>query len=303
MLIKSNGLLYDGLFLVTLGNTCRYLLKNDSGKINLFNTSLPFHTKLLCTRIEQLGMGMADVNVIFLSNLSPMSVGAVPEIKSMFPQCEILISASMAASLKNPESLPNLVDEEVNIGKHLGLSFDDSYKISRLDAYGRVFDNAKVLGDSDVFHSDEFFSIRLISTPGYSSASTAFLVLPHEFLIVDQTFGFFRGREMAAPGAIFNIEAAAASVQKCKQLNLSGLGFPFMGAVTGALINKHLDQLQQNTQDIFTESANAAKDGVTIQTIQESIRESFYTSDSKDPVLQWEMSRVCSAMQEKVLSK
>jgi hypothetical protein len=107
-------------------------------------------------------------------------------------------------------------------------------------------------------------------------------VIPHEFAIVDETFGYFQGRDLAAPGGDTNLFEALASIRKFTNIQVNGIGFSYGGAVTGALTKRHLLAIPQNTEDLMNEVTKARKAGFLESEIEEQVRAAFYTSNLND---------------------
>ena len=149
---------------------------------------------------------------------------------------------------------------------------------------------------------DEDLALRCITTPGHRPHSAAYLLLPHGFAIVDETFGYFRGRSLAAPGGDTNINEALVSVAKFNDVELSGIGFSYGGAVTGALAKRHITLLHQNTVDLKSEVLKARNNGFSEMEIVEQVRAGFYTAEHRDPCLTDSLEQTFKAVMRQLSS-
>jgi hypothetical protein len=113
----------------------------------------------------------------------------------------------------------------------------------------------------------------------------SYLLVPHEFVIADETLGYYRGSKLTAPGADFNIQRALASVARFEHIEISGIGFSYAGAITGSLARKHLTALAQTSTDLSEECQKARKDGVSVDEILAQVKESLYAPIVNDPFL------------------
>ena len=280
MFLKASGLIYERLYLITLGATCRYSIVAESGDIALRDPGATVHVHALQERFDRLKLPFAKVRQIFVTHLDADRVGGIPLLRRLNPSLKVYGTAAMHTQLADKSFVRALFDHDQRISEALNvvppaeaLSFEEFSKGLKID---------KHLVETDSIHLDEDITIRSVSTPGHRPHSVAYLVVPHEFAIVDETFGYFHGRNLAAPGGDTNLHEALASMRKFNDIQLNGIGFSYGGAVTGALTKRHLLAIPQNTADLIQEVAKARKEGFTESEIEEQVRAAFYTSTSSD---------------------
>jgi glyoxylase-like metal-dependent hydrolase (beta-lactamase superfamily II) len=209
-------------------------------------------------------------------------------------------TAAMHKALGNEKFVREIYEHDQKISswfksdsQNLTLPFDEFKKGLTID---------KHLVETDSIAIDEDVTVRSLATPGHRPHSVSYIVVPHEFAIVDETFGYFHGRNLAAPGGDTNAREAVTSMKKFNDIQLSGIGFSYGGAITGALVKRHLQAIAQNTEDLFAEVAKARKDGFSEQEIEEQVRSGFYTSEHNDPCLQHSLDETFKAVMSQTRS-
>lgn len=283
MLLRASSLIYERLYLISLGATCRYAIAAEDGGLALTDPGASIHIAALDERLSRLGLKTSAIQHIFLTHLDADRIAGIPLLRRIAPKMKVFGTAAMYAELKRPEFVKRAWEEDQALSAILStppstpqLTFEEFSKSLCVD---------KVLVDSESYAIDEDITLRSIPTPGHRPHSVAYLVVPHEFAIVDETFGYYRGRELCAPGGDVSLTEAAASVKKLNDLTLSGIGFSYGGVITGALIKKHLAALQQNTDDLIAETKKALASGFSKEEVEEQVRLAFYSTETNDPCL------------------
>lgn len=286
MLVRNTTSLYPDLFLVKLGDTCRYVIRREDRGLIIFDPGASVHAELLIKRIETLGFDSSDIKGIILTRGTYAQFGSIPAIKRIVPSVEVMVPAAVASELEDREFLSNQYENDASIAAQLKNPSDIS-----LNEWKHSL--AKPIAISDGFHMQfsQEGSIHAVATPGHGKASLAYLIQPHRCLIADQTFGYFNGNKLAGPGGDFDLEKSLRSIEKFATEEIAVLALPFMGAITGLLVRKHLDALVQNSEDLISEVRLALADNVPAETIRKSVLESFFTQPSRDPFLQSALSR------------
>lgn len=297
MLLKASAPIYPGIHLITLGATCRYVITDDEQSYAITNPGASAHIEMLPRRLHALGIPIAKISRILLTSLDAAKVGGLAGFRRLCPQAKLVVHKSLLTQLEDQNHLRAVWEEDARLSS--------TFKVEAVSA----FDDFKAslrpdvnIGDSDTIEISSSTRIKCISTPGYQEGSCAYIILPHDFLIVDETFGFFRGRELPACGADSSLAAARSSLGKFEHLDVSGIGLPYSGAVTGALVRKHLDSVSQNISDIAEQVAEGLQAGLSCGEIREQIREAFYAAPSEDPFLSHAMQRSFEALCHQMLA-
>jgi glyoxylase-like metal-dependent hydrolase (beta-lactamase superfamily II) len=279
MFLRSSGLIYERLYLITLGATCRYAIVAEHGEVALSDPGSTAHVSALKERFDRLKLPFANIRQVFVTHLDADRVAGIPLLRKLVPALKVYGTAAMHIQLADTQFVQSLYEHDQRLSATLGspqvapLSFEDFTKGLRID---------KHLVETDSIQIDEDVTVRSVSAPGHRPHSVAYLVVPHEFAIVDETFGYFQGRNLAAPGGDTNLHEALASIRKFNDIQLNGIGFSYGGAVTGGLAKRHLLAIPQNTEDLMKEVERARKAGFTESEIEEQVRAAFYTSTSHD---------------------
>jgi len=283
MLLRASGTLYERLYLISLGATCRYAIVAEDGSITLSDPGTSAHVIALEQRFAQLKLPFTNVTQVILTHLDADRIGGLALLRRKLPKLRVLGTAAMQHELKRSEFAELTQDADAALSA-LFPSFALKERISQ-DEFAKALTIDKPLVENDSVRLDEDIVIRSVVTPGHRPHSVAYIVVPHEFAIVDETFGYYNGRSLAAPGGDSSLNDAVNSIKKFDHLHLSGLGFPYHGAVTGALVKKHLDAVVLNTHDLISESKKALANGFSPDEVRQQIKSWFYGTTLRDPCL------------------
>lgn len=300
MLIRSSGPIDDNFHLLSLGHTCHYLFGTPR-QFALFDPGLSAHCPMLLKRIETSKFPSRSLSHLFITHLHADRVAGVATLKRQFPKIQVLGNAAMQAKLAGEDFVREIYEQDVALSKDFqidvsepGLSFEDFKRLLKID---------KIVTDSDIISLPDGLQVRVVSAPGHTEHSLAFQILPKNYFIVDEGFGYYRGRELAAPGGDWRQEEALKSVAKVGKIEINALCFPEGGVLTGQLVRKHFQSLAQNTEDLFTECRKAHEAKIGDEEIRASVLEGFYTSEQADPVLQDNLRRSFEAVWAQVLTQ
>jgi glyoxylase-like metal-dependent hydrolase (beta-lactamase superfamily II) len=300
MFLKASGLIYERLHLVTFGATCRYAISAEDGGLTLTDPGASIHVAALEERLTGLKLSLRSLRQVLITHLDADRIGGIPLLRRLNPKLKVYGTAAMHTALANEKFVRKLYEHDQRISswfkvtsEELILPFEEFRKSLKID---------KHLVETDSIEIDEDVTIRSLATPGHRPHSVSYLVVPHEFAIVDETFGYFHGRNLAAPGGDTNAREAITSLKKFNDIQLSGIGFSYGGAITGALVKRHLQAIAQNTEDLFAEVAKARKDGFSEPEIEEQVRTAFYTSERNDPCLQHSLDETFKAVMSQTRS-
>jgi glyoxylase-like metal-dependent hydrolase (beta-lactamase superfamily II) len=281
MFLRASGLLYERLYLITLGGTCRYAIVAEDGGIALSDPGASVHVGVLEERFNRLKLPFRKIRQVFVTHLDPDRVAGIPLLRRANPSLKVYGTAAMHTLLSDTAFVRELYERD----QHLSSTVEAQAQSNTLsfEEFSRGLKIDKHLVETDSIEIDEDITIRSIATPGHRPHSVAYVVVPHEFAIVDETFGYFQGRNLAAPGGDTNLHEALSSLRKFNDIQLNGIGFSYGGAITGALTKRHLQAIPQNTEDLIREVQKARTSGFSQSEIEEQVRSAFYTSTLNDP--------------------
>lgn len=281
MFLRSTTLIYPNLYLISLGGTCRYAVVSDAGEITLTDPGASLHIPALTERLSRLGFDPKNIRNILLTHLDADRVSAVALLRRISPNLKVFGTAAMQRSLSSSSFVETLWSSDQDFGSRF---FGDVSKPEvSLEEFSRALTIDRPLVEADSIQLGDELTIRSMALPGHRDHSVCYTLVPHEFVIADETLGYFRGSKFAAPGADYNLSKALSSLGRFEHLELSGIGFPYGGAITGGLARKHLSALSQNSKDIMSEYSRALSEGISREEISEQIREAFFTPTVQDP--------------------
>lgn len=302
MLIRASGAIHPGFYLVSLGETCRYILGSPDGTLGtdsfaIFDPGLSGQWPFLLRRLAAWGFSTEKLAAVFITHLDADRIGAIPSLRRACPRARIYGSSEMQQRLTDPAFAANLYLQDLSLCKELEIE----PQILDQGEFCGLLSITDVLIESDLMPFSEDIGLRVLSAPGHTDHSLAYFIIPFEFLIADEVVGYHRGRELAAPGADHSLEAAQHALEKLVQLEMAGLCLPAAGMLTGALVRKHLLALRQNIDDLQNEVKKALEAGISIEQVKQNVRTSFYTSDSLDPIvrrnLDQSFNRICAQLE------
>ncbi|MBN8550732.1 MAG: MBL fold metallo-hydrolase [Deltaproteobacteria bacterium] len=300
MLIRSSGPIDETFHLLTLGHTCHYLFGTPQ-QFALFDPGLSSHCPMLLKRMESSAFPIKALEYIFITHLHADRIAGIPLLKRQNRKAVVVGNAAMQAKLSQDSFVREIYETD------FALSKDFQVKVSEpalpYDEFKSLLKIDKVTTDSEIVNVQPNLQVRIVTAPGHTDHSLAYQILPQNFMIVDEGFGYYRGKDLAAPGGDWNQEEALKSIQKVSKIEVAALCFPEGGVLTGQLIRKHFQALAQNTSDLFSECLAAHQASISDEEIRASVLESFYTSEQADPVLQANMQASFEAMWKQILAK
>ena len=283
MFLTASGLIYERLHLITLGATCRYAIVAEDGSITLTDPGASVHVNALEERLNRLKLSLSKVSNILLTHLDADRFAGIPRLRKLNPKVKVFGTAPMHAAISDKRFVKDLYEKDRLISSWFnGEASAEEFSFEEFKA-GLKFD--KLIAEGDLVSIDEDVTVRCLYTPGHRPHSIAYVIMPHGFAIVDETLGYFRGRDLTAPGGDTSIQEALFSLAKFKNIELSGIGFSYGGAITGSLSKRHMEALLQNTHDLIGEVSRARKEGLSQQEIEEQVSSGFYSTSSLDPCL------------------
>lgn len=294
MFIRSSALIYPNLYLLTLGATCRYAIVSEDGSITLSDPGASVHIPALLERLSRLGLDPANVCNIILTHLDFDRCAGMPLVRRACPRARLFGTAAMKVALSSPGFIDDMFNSDREAYTRLPVS-STSNSLSRSELKEALHID-RLLVEADSIQIGEDLTLRLVSTPGHRAHSTSYLLVPHEFIITDETLGYYRGSDLAAPGSDFNITRSLQSIAQFDHLEVSGIGFPYLGAITGSLARRHLSSILQNSQDLIEQYRAALRDGVSTDSARSQVWDAFYESPIRDPFLETSLRRSFDAV-------
>lgn len=293
MLISKSGPITNGFSLLTAGETCVYFA-GLAETAALFDTGASVHIAGIFDRLAQSDLTPEDINYVFPTNLTAERIGGLPYLRKAHPGITVIGTGAMKKSLADDAFKQAIYAEDKKIAA--------LYPTARAPAtmseeeYCSLLHIDKVYPINENITLEDEISVRIYSTPGHTSESLSYLISPLDILVGDLGFGYFRGKSLATPGGNVNLEQALQSIQGFKDIEFSALCLPLHGVITGTQVQKHLENIQQNTEDLKKECLNALTAGVKDEDILASLDEWFFIAFSEDPIVSHCMNKTKAAL-------
>ena len=297
MLIRTSGPITDELYLMTLGQSCHYLLAGREGVL-LVNPGGSAHLPGLLARLGEAEVSLREVRAIAATSLDAHCVGAAPLLMELCPTAVFSVSAAQSRCLADPSFVERLYRQDLQLCTMMPAH--EGSTCLPLAAYHEFLKRHQTLSETETLQPIGPCTLRVLSAPGHTAESIA-LHHPHAgILIGDETCGYYNGRFPAAPGGDWDLSAAAEAAARADDLEADVLALPFHGALSGSLVHKHLQAVARNTRELLQEAEAAAKDGVPLPQVISSMREYFFSFTAADPVLGGSIARTVSAIEQQI---
>lgn len=282
MLIRATGNVAPDINLITLGCSCYYLLGQHS--LALVDCGVRAQLPALLKRIEGLGIQPAQITKLLVTHLHADRIGALPYLRRIYPNIQVYASVQADEALRSEEQIKAIYQREQELSSQFPGQNTPSEQNVLMDfpEYQKLFTVNHAVRDGDLIKVDEHIQARVFATPGHSTEGVAYFTLPTHYIIGSEVFGYFRGRGEPGPGGDHNIQRANESLAKMAALEFSGLCLPYMGALTGRLARKHMQQVVTTTNEILQQSKSAHANGISDEEVRESIWDSFYSPEVGD---------------------
>jgi len=283
------------VLLLTLGETCRYAVQADDGSLVLSDPGASIHIPALLQRLERLTLDPSAINRVILTHLDPDRIAGLALLRRCAPKLQVVGSAQMADQMRDAKFVEALWSHDRLLleaaPQHLepkcDLDLSEFKESLRID---------QILSDGASIQLDAELTLYCIWTPGHTELSLSYYLAPFGFAIVDETFGYYRYREVPALGADYKLQKAISSIAKLSTRQLTGLGLPYRGALTGALAHSYLHALEQALRDLTNEFKAARKRGLSRDDILRELKGSIYCYSGADPLLARSLDRSLTAI-------
>ena len=291
MLIRASGPLTEDLFLLTLGVSTRYLLLPSDGPAALIDPGASVHCDALLQRLARLDVAPQRIGYIFLTHPHGDRAGAAARLKQLNPASQVIGSAAMQAALLDHWS--EFEQEDSRAAAIAGFASAAAEPLPR-------FKIDRVVVEGETVTIAPGLTARVLASSGHSAASFSYFIEPYRALVGDEVLGYFRGRDLPAPGCDESIASAAATLTSLIDLDISILCLPYVGALTGELVQRHLQSVKHSIEDVVSESKKARAAGIVIEEIRSQIERGLYTSDLADPLFNASLKRAFSGLWKQI---
>jgi glyoxylase-like metal-dependent hydrolase (beta-lactamase superfamily II) len=163
------------------------------------------------------------LDYLFLSHTHYDHIGALPFIRTEWPQVRVVTSGTGAAVLL--KDTPRRVIRELSAvaANHYGLDFDINYDDGDFKADITV-------KDGDVI-SLGGFSVRVLETPGHTRDSLSYFIPEAELLILSETTGVLMPDGSVYTCYLTGFKDTLDSIEKCRRIQCEFLSLPHRGFI------------------------------------------------------------------------
>jgi glyoxylase-like metal-dependent hydrolase (beta-lactamase superfamily II) len=204
----------------------------------------------------------------------------------------------MKKALSDRALIRELAVQDSRIRESLGLG---SCAISPAE-FEKAFVIDECIADSDIIAVGDETTVRANIQLGHSSSSLSYFIQPHEYLICDETLGYYRGRELPAPAPDVDRVQYRKTLAQLTKLELRALCLPFSGVLTGELLPKHIQKLTSTLDDIEEQCSQGLASGIQPEELLAALKAQIFSSPTRDPVLISAMDRSKEALFTQLLS-
>jgi glyoxylase-like metal-dependent hydrolase (beta-lactamase superfamily II) len=264
----------------------------------LFDPGSSAHVEHLIARLEKQGFNLKNLQCILPTHLHPERISGLPLLRARAPQALLVGSQSMKKALSDPAFVRELATQDAAIRASLGLV----PSLIEEAAFGKSFIVDECISDSDVIAVGEETTVRANIQLGHSASSLSYFIQPHEYLICDETLGYYRGREIPAPAPDEDRALYRKALTQIAKLELRALCLPFSGVLTGELLPKHLQKLGSTLDDIELQFRQGIDAGLSAEVLRSALETQIFSSQSRDPVLRNAMARSMEALCRQLLA-
>ena len=115
MFVSSSGQLASGLYLLTLGHTCRYAI-GSKDRYMITDPGLSLHVPHLLKRLEALKLPLENLTGVLVTHPDPDRIGGMVNLLQALPtQPHIYMASEAIDAIKDQSYLEALLEEENRI--------------------------------------------------------------------------------------------------------------------------------------------------------------------------------------------
>jgi len=284
MFLSSSSSIYPGVSLLTLGATCRYIVQSDDSSFLLSDPGASVHIPALLERLKRLSLNPGNITRVVITHLDADRIAGLALLRRHAPRLKLIGSPQMAKRLKTADFMHELWMQDQSFTEFFPHQAGHNIVVE-LPEFTQALQIDQELSDGTSIALGDDREICCLWTPGHTSLSLTYCLAPSGLAIVDETFGYYRYREVPAFGADYNLERALVSIAKLKARNVSALGLPYLGVLTGELCHRYLQALEEAYKDLPLEFKAASKRGLSRDSILQELHSTIFSDSANDPFL------------------
>jgi 2-aminobenzoylacetyl-CoA thioesterase len=281
MWIKASGRLSDTLFQLTTAVSSHLLITGEVSA--LIDSSVGVIYGKLVDELDRSLEG-SELKYILITHTHFDHIGAVPQLKRLFPEVSILASPYATELLANSAYRSMLFDRNRVVAEALKGEWDMT-----LEEWSAGLTVDRVVSDGDVVDLGGGLDVKVVALPGHTEDLLGYYVPEDGAIAAAEAFGGYHGREKCSPSFLYGYDCYIESIDKVLGLDIRFLNLPHGGTLSGDLGRRFLSSTRLEAERFKAHVIERIAQGELLQEIASSIisewRLSSYAPDGPFNVL------------------
>ena len=270
MWIRASGEVLENVYLLTTAVSSHFFVCGE--QLALIDASAAaLEVELLDEMSGYIGEG-ETLSYVFLTHSHFDHVGAIPFLRKKFPDMKLVASAETAEALADSERIASIIEHNQKLAEALGRNLSLTP-----EEWTEALKVEKVVGDGDGVDLGYGVEVKVITTPGHTSDTTSYLVLPDGALQGGEVFGGYHGRGTCTPCFTSSYEDYLGSISKLTNLEINAICLAHGGALRGELARKFLGDAKASAEQFVSDVKERVTQGELVDEIAQSVATDWKT--------------------------